>query len=74
MLIHSFKGVSTKYLNNYLVYNNFVNFAKESRSGKEQILLDRIINTECLSKSVNIANRPAVPLPSELILDKRKTK
>ncbi len=63
MLIHSFKGVSTKYLNNYLVYNNFVNFAKESRSGKEQILLDRIINTECLSKSVNIANRPAVPLP-----------
>ena len=63
MLIHSFKGVSTKYLNNYLVYNKFVNFAKESRSGKEQILLDHIINTECLSKSINIANRPAVPLP-----------
>lgn len=63
MLIHSFKGVSTKYLNNYLVYNNFVNFVKESRSVKEQILLDHIINTECLSKSINIADRPAVPLP-----------
>ena len=63
ILVYNFKDVSKKYINNYLVYHNFVNFAKESRSGKEQILLDHIINTECLSKSVNIANRPAVPLP-----------
>jgi len=63
MLIHNFKGVSTKYLNNYLVYNNLVNFAKEAKSDKERILLDHIVNTECLSKSINIANRPAVPLP-----------
>lgn len=63
MMIYSFKGVSTKYLNNYLVYHNFVNFAKDSRNEKERILLDYIVNTECLSKSINIANRPAVPLP-----------
>ena len=25
-----FRGVATKYLNNYIVYNNFVTFAKES--------------------------------------------
>jgi transposase-like protein len=35
MLVYNFKGVSTKYLNNYLVYHNFVNFAKESRKDKE---------------------------------------
>lgn len=29
MIIYNFKGVSTKHLNNYLVYHNFVNFAKE---------------------------------------------
>ena len=62
MLIYTFKGVSTKYLNNYLIYHNFVNFAKETRSDKEQILLKHIISTNCISKSINIANRPAVPL------------
>lgn len=63
MLIHSFKGVSTKYLNNYLVYNNFVNFAKDSKNEKEQILLNHIISTECLSKSIEINRRSAIPLP-----------
>ncbi|WP_104745207.1 IS1595 family transposase, partial [Helicobacter acinonychis] len=62
MLIHDFKGVSTEYLNNYLVYNNFVNFAKEVKSEKEQILLDHIINTKCLSKSINIADRLSILL------------
>ena len=28
ILVYNFKGISTKYLNNYLVYHNFVNFAK----------------------------------------------
>ena len=63
MLIHSFKGVSTKYLNNYLVYNNFVNFAKDSKNEKEQILLNHIISIECLSKSIEINRRSAIPLP-----------
>ena len=62
MLIYNFKGVSTKYLNNYLVYHNFVNFAKESRKDKKQILLNHILNTDCISKSISVANRPAVPL------------
>lgn len=34
-----FKGVATKYLNNYLVYHNFVNFAKESEIEKNQFCL-----------------------------------
>ncbi|ANE35595.1 IS1595 family transposase (InsA domain) [Campylobacter iguaniorum] len=62
MLVYNFKGVSTKYLNNYLVYHNFVNFAKESRKDKEQMLLNHILNTNCLSQSISVANRPAVPL------------
>ena len=62
MLVYNFKGVSTKYLNNYLVYHNFVNFAKESRKDKEQILFNHILNTNCLSQSISVANRPAVPV------------
>ena len=62
MLVYNFKGVSTKYLNNYLVYHNFVNFAKESRKDKEQMLLNHILNTNCLSQSISVANRPTVPL------------
>jgi transposase-like protein len=62
MLVYNFKGVSTKYLNNYLVYHNFVNFAKESRKDKEQILFNHILNTDCISQSISVANRPAVPL------------
>ena len=62
MVKYAFKGVSTKYLNNYLVYHNFVNFAKESKQEKEQILFSHIISTNCISQSINIANRPSVPL------------
>ena len=65
ILIHSFKSVSTKYLNNYLIYHNFVNFAKESRKDKEQILFKHILNTDCISKSISVANRPALPLMVE---------
>ncbi len=62
MLVYNFKGVSTKHLNNYLVYHNFVNFAKERSLEKEQILFKHILETNCLIKSVNIVDRPAVPL------------
>ena len=58
MLVYNFKDVSTKYLNSYLIYHNFVNFAKESRKDKGQILFNHIPNTDCIS----VANRPAVPL------------
>ena len=62
MLTYNFKGVSTKYLNNYLVYHNFVNFAKESKQDKERILLNHIINTDCISKIESLNDRPSVPL------------
>jgi transposase-like protein len=36
--IRSFRGVSTKYLNGYLAWNNFINYAKEVRQEKMNIL------------------------------------
>lgn len=35
-----FNGVATKYIDNYLVYHNFVNFSKGNRKHKIQSLLD----------------------------------
>ena len=62
MVVHRFKGVSTKYLNNYLVYHNFVNFAKKNLDKKAIILFEFIRNTLHTSKIKNIANRPAIPV------------
>ena len=41
-----FKGVSTKYLPNYLVWNNFENYAKETTAEKRRILFDFIATTK----------------------------
>ena len=62
MIVHRFKGVATKYLNNYLAYHNFVNFAKDTLANKEAVLLDFIRKTMCTIKSVDVAKRPAVPI------------
>ena len=62
MIVHRFKGVATKYLNNYLVYHNFVNFALANKDTKEVILMDFIRNTMCTIRSADVANRPAVPV------------
>ncbi|WP_375659092.1 IS1595 family transposase [Bartonella sp. MR30HLJHH] len=59
-IIHCFKGVANKYLNNYLVYHNFVNFAKDTQANKEVILFDFIRNTPCIRRSMDIAKRPAI--------------
>ncbi|EKH5229863.1 IS1595 family transposase, partial [Campylobacter coli] len=55
-------GVSTKYLNNYLVYHNFVNYAKNTLDNKISILFNYIQKTECFTRSFNMSNRPSVPL------------
>ncbi|MGL2908076.1 IS1595 family transposase [Helicobacter pylori] len=60
MIKHRFKGVATKYLDNYLVYHNFVNFAKESY--KEIILFEHIQNSECVSLSRKISQRECLTI------------
>lgn len=62
LIFGTFKGVATKYLNNYLVYHNFVNLTKDTKANKEVVLLDFIRNTYCQSRTIEIAKRPALPI------------
>ncbi len=57
-----FNGVSTKYLNNYLIWNNLVNYAKESDTEKRNIFLSFVLTTLKTAKCRDLSNRPAVPL------------
>ena len=57
-----FKGVATKYLNNYVVYHNFVNFAKGSFAEKLNILQEHTFTTFLQVKSREIQAREPVPV------------
>ncbi len=43
--MNNFNGVATKYLNNYLIWHNFANYARETMTEKQNILL-RFVMTE----------------------------
>lgn len=62
LIFGKFKGVATKYLNNYLVYHNFVNIAKDTLENKEVILFDFIRSTLCVSRTLDISKRSAIPI------------
>ena len=55
-----FKGVSTKYLNNYIVYYNFIEMPKNSRNNKIVDLQDYVFKTKC-KDLLKGSNRPAIP-------------
>jgi transposase-like protein len=57
-----FSGVSTKYLNNYVVYHNFVNFAKGSFSEKLDILKEFVFTTRLTDRYQTIQTREPVPV------------
>lgn len=57
-----FNGVSTKYLNNYLVWHNFVNYAKETKAEKRDILLAYVLSTLKADRNSSLSDRPAIPL------------
>ena len=59
--IKKFNGVSTKYLGNYIVWHNFVNFAHDSRENKEEIMLNYAIKYPMTETNAMIPNRPATP-------------
>ena len=46
MINNTFNGVSTKYINNYIAYNNLINFSKGSKAEKEQIIREFIFTTK----------------------------
>ena len=62
LIQQNFKGVATKYLNNYVVYHNFVNFAKGSFSEKLNILKEHTFTTCIKFKSKEIQIREAIPV------------
>lgn len=60
--VDRFNGVSTKHLNNYLVYNNFANHAKETYSEKVRILTNHICSVRCFTKRTKVSDRPMIPV------------
>ena len=62
LFLAPFKGVSTKYLNNYLIWHNFENIAKETPTEKERILWEFIETNDCISRCYDMSMREAVPL------------
>ena len=61
--VDRFNGVSTKHLNNYLVYNNFANHAKETYTEKVRILTNHICTVRCFTKRTKVSDRPMIPMP-----------
>ena len=61
MINFHFKGVATKYLNNYVVWHNLVNFAKGSEEEKEETMRDFVFTTKCVSLWKKNKARPAIP-------------
>lgn len=59
--IDRFNGVSTKYLNNYLVWHNFVNISREHKMAKEQTLFNFLLRTINTTLSVSLSQRPSIP-------------
>lgn len=62
MIDYYFKGVATKFLNNYIVYNNFVNFAKNTFQNKLNKLENFVFTTKCLTRTKGIKFREAIPV------------
>lgn len=61
--IGNFKGVATKYLNNYLTWNNFVNYAKNTIQEKRKVLLNFALSTNKRVTFAMVPSRPSVPFP-----------
>lgn len=60
--MRNFNGVSTKYLNNYLIWNNFVNYAKETDSEKQNILMRFALTTIKKETCAQVCQRESIPI------------
>ena len=56
-----FNGVSTKHLNNYLIWHNFVNYAPESEVDKRVILLKYVLTQPMTILCRDISKKPPLP-------------
>ena len=62
MVENIFRGVATKYLNNYIVWYNFAGHAKETFEEKLAILSKFIARNICRSRCLQIPKRDPVPI------------
>ena len=59
--VREFNGVSTKHLNNYLLWFNFATYAKETYTEKMRLLVRHIMTAQSYTRRVDVPNRPAIP-------------
>ena len=59
--MYGFRGVSSKHLNNYLIWHNFVNYAKESEVDKRTILLKFVLTQNMVIHSNDVSRKPVLP-------------
>lgn len=59
--MYGFRGVSSKHLNNYLIWHNFVNYALENRHEKQSILMRFALTQYLTIPSDSIAKKPVLP-------------
>ena len=57
-----FNGVSTKYLNNYLVWHNFINWAKGTSEEKREIFTTFVLSTLKTVRYCDLSSRAPVPV------------
>lgn len=62
---HRFRGVATKYLNNYVVWNGFLTACKGNEDELEELLLDIAENGVCPSTRRSVQKRDSVPVLSD---------
>lgn len=63
--IEGFNGVSTKHLNNYLLWFNFASYAKETYTEKARLLTKHLCCASSFTRRVDVADRPAIPYINE---------
>lgn len=60
--MRNFNGVASKYLNNYLIWNNFVNYARETAGEKKNVMLRFVTSVLKTVHCKKISSRVAIPV------------
>ena len=60
--LRRFNGVSSKYLSNYLVWNNFLNYAKESVGEKLRLIKNLVMTGTTPTRGYSLSHRPWQPV------------
>jgi len=58
----TFNGVSTKYLNNYLVWHTWFDMKGHTQLDKADLFLAKAVAVAMSVKHRKLSNRPAIPL------------